>query len=344
MDDLYFKRIITTVILVVLLILAFYLLQPLLLAIILGLILAFVFAPLYNRLFKLIKSKNLSAMILCILILLAVIIPLVLLLPLLIDQSITLYMATQQMDFITPLKEFFPSIFISEQFSGEIASIISSSINNLTNSIMNYFSNIILNLPLLLFQSIIVFFTFFFTIRDKEELITYIKTLLPFSPDVEKKLFESSKNITNSFIYGQIIIGSIQGLIIGIGFFIFQVPNALLLAVFATLAGILPVIGPSVVWIPTVIYLWMANNTTAVLGVGIFGIISSFSDNLLRPVIVSKRARLNPAIALIGMIGGYLLIGVLGFILGPLILSYLIIILELYRDKKLPDLLIEKSR
>jgi predicted PurR-regulated permease PerM len=37
------------------------------------------------------------------------------------------------------------------------------------------------------------------------------------------------------------------------------------------------------------------------------------------------------------MIGGIMLFGLMGIVLGPLILAYLFIIIEAYRNKKLPD-------
>jgi predicted PurR-regulated permease PerM len=186
-------------------------------------------------------------------------------------------------------------------------------------------------------------FAFFFALRDHEEIVEYVRSLLPFSKDVEKKLFDYTKGITNSVIYGQIVIGLIQGVISGLGFFIFGVPNALLLTLLATLAGVLPIIGTGIVVVPVVAYLFLAGNTVPAIGVSIFGIISSTIDNILRPIIVSRRTQIHSAIILIGMISGLFLFGVLGLILGPLILAYLIIILEIYRKKRSPEFLIKNE-
>lgn len=150
------------------------------------------------------------------------------------------------------------------------------------------------------------------------------------------------KSITASVIYGQVIIGVLQGIIVGIGFFIFGVPNALLLTMLASLAGIFPIIGTGIIWIPVVIYLLIEGSTFTTIGVLIFGIISSSVDNFLRPIIVAKRTDIHTSILMIGMIGGLFLFGVLGFILGPLILSYLLILLELYRNKNVPGFFIQK--
>jgi predicted PurR-regulated permease PerM len=182
---------------------------------------------------------------------------------------------------------------------------------------------------------VIVFFTLFFTLRDKEEIIKYIRNVLPFSFEVEDRLLKTSKDVTSSVIYGMIIVGIFQGLITGIGLFIFGVPNALLLTLFAVLAGVLPIVGPAIIWVPVVIFLLIGGNTFAAVGITIFGLLSHIPDYLVRPLFLSKRTQLNPAIASIGMIGGILVFGVLGIILGPLILSYLIIVLDLFKKKSL---------
>ena len=188
-------------------------------------------------------------------------------------------------------------------------------------------------------QLLVVFFTFFFVLRDKDKLLDYIQSLLPFSKDVEKKLFTQTKGITMSVLYGQVVIGILQGLIAGIGFFIFGVQSALLLTLLAAVAGIFPVIGTAIVWVPVSIYLMTTGNNVSAVGVFVFGIIASTIDNILRPMFVAKRTTLPVSISLISMIGGFFLFGILGFILGPLIVAYLLIILEIYRNKKVPGLL-----
>ncbi len=342
MDDIYFRRVITAVLLAVLIVLSFFLLKPILLSVIMGFILVFAFTPLYDKLYKLIKSKNIVSSIICLLLVLLIFLPLWFLTPTLIDQSIKFYLSVQNIDFITPLQSFFPSLFASEEFSVEIGSILSLFITKSANSLMNSFSQLILNFPNMFLQFLVVFFTFFFVLKDKEKLIAYIQSLLPFSKEVEKRLFKSSKDITSSVIYGQVIVGIVQGLVAGIGFFIFKVPNALILTLFAALGGIIPIIGPGIVWIPVAIYLFITENTFAAIGVLIFGLASSIIDNIIKPLFVSKRTTLHPALIIIGMVGGFFLFGILGFILGPLIIAYLLIVLEIYRDKKIPKILTKK--
>jgi predicted PurR-regulated permease PerM len=280
----------------------------------------------------------------CLLLLVVIILPIWYLAPIAIDQSIKFYLSSQQMDLITPFKTIFPSLFQTETFSAEIGSAIQSFITKSTNSLMNSFSNFILNFPRIFLQLLVVFFTFFFVLKDNDKMVSYIKSLLPFSKDMINKLFHSSRSITLSILYGQVVVGIIQGTITGIGFFLFDVPNALLLTVLAAIAGIFPIIGTAIVWIPVAIYFFLAGNTFSAFGIIIFGLISTVLENFIKPVFVSKRTKVNTSIILIGMIGGLFMFGILGIILGPLILAYLLIVLELFRDKRIPGVFIEPEK
>jgi len=343
MEEKYFKKIMSSIIFVVLVVLSFLLIKPILLSIIVGFILAFIFMPLHTWFSKKINSKYISASIMCILLTLVIFLPVWFLTPIIIKQSFDIYLISQKTDFVTPLKNFFPSFFASDDFSAEIGSAIYSFVTKMTNFVTNALSQIILNFPTLLLKFVVVFFTFFYVLIDKDKIILYIKSLLPFSKDVEKKLFDYSKDITSSVIYGQVIIGLLQGVIVGLGLFIFKVPNALFLTLLASLAGVFPIIGTTIVWLPVTIYLFIAGNTFSAAGVGIFGIISNTVDNILRPIFVSKRAKMHPLLILIGMVGGLFLFGIVGFILGPLIIAYILTIIEIYRNKNSPGVFIQNS-
>lgn len=330
-----FKKTGVTLILIALIVVSYFLLKPLLTSIILGAILGFMFLPLYKRLNKLIKSRDVSATLICLLFVVIVLVPLYFLTPMLLNQSINIFMEAQHVDFVTPFKKIFPALFVSPQFSNEIGSILSSFVNKLTSSIMGEFSKLILNLPIIALQLLVVFFVFYFVMRDHDELIEYIQSILPFPKETEQKLFKSSKDMTSSVLYGIIILGIIQGIIVGVGYFIFNVPNALFLTILTVMAGIFPIAGVAFVWIPVAIYLLIVNaSLLSILGVCFFGIFAIILEHILKPLFISKRTNVHSAIIVIGMVGGIFLFGVLGVVIGPLILSYLLIILEIFKNKK----------
>lgn len=340
MEKEYFRNLTSIGIIIILLALSFFLLKPILLSIIVAIILGYLFYPLYKRTNKLIKSEYISALLMCLILTAIIFIPMWFLTPILIKQSFNFYLSSQQIDFVTPLKNLFPDVFASEQFSHEIGSTISSFVTKTSNLLMNSFADLISNFPILLMQFFVIFFVFFVVLKEQEKFTEYLKSLLPFSKDIENKLFKSSREITASIFYGQIILGIIAGIIVGFGFYIFKVPNAFILTLLAAAAGILPILGTTIIWVPVVVYLFIMGNFYPALGVALLGIFSSSVENFIKPIILAKWINLHPAIVLIGMVGGTFLFGILGIILGPLVLAYLLIILEVYRDKKTPGVFI----
>lgn len=329
-----FKDIITAVFIIGLFILSFLILRPVILSIIFGILLAYIFRPIYRRLFAKIKKENLSAFIICLIFLLIILIPVILILSTLVNQAVNIYLALQNFDLASTFKDTLPSVFSSEisaNFGTSINSIISKSIS----FFISKFSGLILNIPVIMLQIFVIIFVFFFGLRDGKKAVEYVRSLSPFEKEIEERFFRQFKDITNSVLLGQLVVGIFQGLIAGIGYFIFGVPYALLLTLLTMLVGVIPLIGPWLVWVPVDIYLFLVGKTGAGFGLLIYGlIIISWLDTIIRPLIVSRRTEINSAIVIIGMIGGLFVFGILGLIIGPLILGYVLLIIDIYRKSK----------
>jgi predicted PurR-regulated permease PerM len=338
------NRIVILIVLAVLAVLSFFILQPVLMSIIFGFVLVFIFAPIYNLIHKKIKSKNISSSIITLLLLVVIIVPLIFLIPAVVNEVIKIYTFAQNIDFVTPLEKLFPTVSQSGVLSAEVDSILHSFITKLTTGMIDSVSNFLVGLPIILLQLTVVLFTFFFVMRDKEEIILYLKTVLPFSKEVQERLLKATGDVTMSVLYGQIVVGLIEGAIVGLGFFLFGIPNALFFMILVVIAGVFPIVGPPIIWVPMVIYLLITGNNIAALGVTMFGIASIIVENLLRPVLISKRLMINSLLALLGTIGGLLLFGILGLLLGPLIIAYFAIFLEIYRNKRFSGLIIKPEQ
>ncbi len=338
-----FKDIVTAVLIVGLFILAAMILKPVIFSIIFGILLAYIFYPIYKKTLPKVKNENLCASLMCILLLLIVLIPIILILTSLINQAVNAYIALQNIDLVTSLKQTMPSIF-----SSEIPTSVANSLNSFMSKIISYFiskfSGFILNIPVIMLQFFVVIFVFFFGLRDGKKAVEYVKSLSPLSKETENRFFKQFKEITNSVLVGQIIIGILQGVIAGIGYFIFGVPYPLILTLLTMLVGIIPLIGPWLVWLPVNIYLFAIGRTGAGIGLLIYGlIVISWIDTIIRPLIVSRKTKVNSAIIIIGMIGGLFVFGILGLILGPLILSYVLLVIEIYRRNRSAESLIFKK-
>ena len=103
--------------------------------------------------------------------------------------------------------------------------------------------------------------------------------------------------------------------------------------------SIIPIIGSWVVWLPVGIFLLIDGQTFSAIFLLLYGaIFVSTIDNIIRPYILSRQSDLPIALSVIGTIGGLYFFGIAGILLGPLILAYVLIIIEFYKEGKLKDL------
>jgi len=334
------KRLAAIFITILLGVLVFLLVRPILLSLIAGLLFAYVFSPVYTRILKYVKNKNIAAGIVLIISALIILIPLWYVTPLISQQIFEAFKYFQELDVSSLISSLFPTA--SEQFTVQITTAVNSFISKLASSTMNTLLGLFLELPAFVLNIAIIGFVFFFGLRDREKLKEFVSGLSPLTKEREKQFVKQFKDITDSLVYGQVIIGIAQGIIAGLGLFIFGVPNAVLLTTLAVVLSIIPIIGPAPIWIPVALYLFATSNTLTVILFILYNLlIVSTVDNLLRIYIVSKNASMSTIVVLIGMIGGLLIFGILGLIIGPLILAYFLIFLKAYKEKRWQSLFSE---
>ncbi|MDP3027379.1 MAG: AI-2E family transporter [Nanoarchaeota archaeon] len=330
-----FKDVLVIVLIIGLFILAAMVLKPLIFSIIWGALLAYIFYPFYKWTFKLLKNESLSAFLICFLLFLIILIPIVLVINYLIGQAISFYLTLQTLDLASIIKQALHLETFSSPILEKLATSLNSQVPKILSDFIIKFGNMVLNIPVILLKLFVVIFVFFFVLRDGEKAMKYVGSLFPFKKEVEEKFIMQFKGVTNSVLLGQVVVGVIQGAVAGIGYFVFGVPYAPLLTVLTMFVAIIPFIGAWLGWVPAVIYLFSVGRAGAGLGLLIYGIlIVSLIDNVIRTVVVARRTKINSAVVIIGMIGGMFVFGVVGLVLGPLILSYVILIIELYRLKK----------
>ncbi|MBS3093475.1 AI-2E family transporter [Candidatus Pacearchaeota archaeon] len=339
-----FKQVINYVLVVALFIVAFFIIKPIFYSIIYGILLAYIFYPVYKFVRSQVKSEILSAIIVCVGILVILVSLIVIIFTSLLNQLIDFYLSLQQINVGKIIAAQLPTFLSRPEISSTIVSSVNDSLAKLIAGFVTALGNIVLNIPDLILQFFVFAFVFFFCLKDGERSIEYFKSLSPMKKETQHKFFKHFEDITKSVIIGEIIVGLVQGLVAGIGYFAFGVPNALLLTIITALLSILPIIGPWLIWIPVDLYLFLVGRDVAAFGLLIYGLFFvNWIDNIIRPMILSRRTELNQVIALVGMIGGLYVFGFVGLILGPLVLGYVLLVLELYRKQNIDENLIFKK-
>jgi len=315
-------------------ILAFIVLKPIIIPIIFGLLFGYIFSPVYKRIKNLLGGSNIPAFILLGGLTILIVVPLIYLIPMLGRQIFEIYVLLQNTNFTEILSRF---------FEGDLATTMAIHLDNIFGNIFPVLvggvSDFLRNLPVFLLQFAVFLFTFFFVVRDLDKLTAFISELSPFSPSTEKKFLKEFRGITNAIVFGQVFIGIVQGLALGAGLFFLGVPKALLLTVITCIVSIIPVLGSWLVWLPLGIILLATGKVFSGIFILLYGaLFVSIIDNFLRPYFLSRSSNLPIVLSVIGTIGGLFVFGIAGLILGPLILAYVLIILEFYKQGKLNEL------
>jgi len=321
-----------------LLVLAYMTIRALIIPLFLAFVLGYAFKPFYNSVLKVVRVRSISAFIIILALIALTIIPLTFLAPSLVRQTFDLYIKIQNLNIGSSLN----SLLLSTT-SPEVVQAINLQLNNilarLFSSLMNSFSSFLTNLPIKLMYLAIFFFIFYFVLIDFDKIWKSFSDFMPLSSESKKKFASEFRNVTDGILYGQILIGILQGVLLGFLLFIFGIPGALLFTIIAIVAGILPMVGPTLVWIPISIYLIFTGSPLRAVVLALWGlIISGVSDGLLRPFILSRKTMLPIAWGFVSTIGGLFAFGLVGLLVGPLIMAYLIIVIQFYKQGKFNEL------
>lgn len=341
LNEIDVKKISVIFIVFLLGVLAFLVVKPVLISVVTAMVLSYLFIPLQKRVSAVVKNKTLSALIISTGLIIILVVPIWFIIPIAVEQIFRMFGFTQAFDAQVIIQTIFPTA--TPQFAVQGGTAINNFIGTITSGALNAFVDILLNVPEIALHLFIIVFIFFFALRDHEQLKDFLLGLSPFNAQKEKVLIKNFRDITDSVVYGQIIIGIVQGLLAGLGFLIFGVDNALVLTLFAIFLSVLPIVGPAIIWIPVTLYLFAAGSGPIALAYLIYNIlIVSTAENILRSYLVSRKTNISPAVILTGMVGGIFLLGIIGLIIGPLILAYFLIFLKSYRDKSLYTMFSEK--
>lgn len=162
----------------------------------------------------------------------------------------------------------------------------------------------------------------------------FTKTLISISPlpdEEDEIIVRRLSQAVRSVATGTVLIALIQGTLTAIGLSIFGFERAILWGSIASFGALIPSVGTSIVFVPAVIFLASIGDFGRMIGVIIWGMTAvGFIDNLLGPYLMSRGNAMHPFLMLVSVLGGISFFGPIGFIVGPVVVSLLIVLLELY--------------
>lgn len=288
----------------------------------------------YLKILSVVKSKNLAALLVSILLIAFVFIPGYLLVEQLVDESrnlvttgVGLYENFDTQTCISNVLcnnvyQVFTFLDLGvDQIIGKFGSTLSSSYNMIFSSLWNF------GLDLIIFM-----LSFFFLLKDGDKLVEYIRRVTPMKDSYKDALFIKFRDVSAAIFLETLFIALVQGSLTGIGLYFAGFGEPVFWGVVATFLSLLPFFGSTLVWAPAGLYLIANGEYITGGGLLLFGlVIISTIDNVLRPILIRSKVEVHSFITFLAILGGISAFGFYGIFFGPLVVSLLITVIQLYR-------------
>jgi predicted PurR-regulated permease PerM len=177
----------------------------------------------------------------------------------------------------------------------------------------------------------VMVYAMFFFLKDGEKILEKIFYYMPLSDEDEALMLQRFTSITRATVKGTLVIGIIQGGLAGIAFWLAGIDGAAFWGTIMAILSIVPGIGAALIWVPAVIYLIVTGQLLA--GLLLFAwcaAVVGTIDNILRPILVGKDAKMPDLLILVGTLGGLFLFGPIGFIVGPIVCGLFLTVWDIY--------------
>lgn len=347
MPDNNFSKTFFLMTMFLLMVITFIIIKPLFISLVSAAIISYLFYPLYRWLNKKTNKRRLSASIIIIIIIFLITVPVYFAVNSLTREGYSLYLTAKQklseggLEEVDCLEEPRPFCNLNNKIVGYIRDpqvnfYLTDIISKFSSYIVDMTSRFLINLPIIMINLFVMLFVVFYLLMDGAAFIQKAKTSVPLRTHHVDHIVTEFNDFTYGVLYGNFITALIQGLIGGLIFFALGIGTPILAGLGMAFFAFIPFLGTPIIWVPTAIALLIAGETTKAIILLLLGIfIISTIDNFIRPAIIGKRTKLHPAAVLVGIFGGILLMGPIGIIIGPLVISLFISFIEVYHREGL---------
>jgi predicted PurR-regulated permease PerM len=220
----------------------------------------------------------------------------------------------QNLDFVGPLQQGM------EKIASYLAGRLAWMLKNLFSFVVDLF---------------ILLFALFFVFRDGESILRALRHLIPFEKSLQNEMLAESRDLIFASVAVALLIAAIQGVLGGTAFALTRLPAPVFMGVLIGFFSIVPVVGSALIWFPAA--LWLGLNGSwgkAALVVIICGGVAGLADNLVRPLLLRNRTRLNDLLIFISILGGLQVFGLLGLVAGPTIVAAALGVFRVYMEHR----------
>jgi predicted PurR-regulated permease PerM len=321
---------------------AYIIFRPYLKALFLAMVLTIAFLPVHEWVARRVRGRTLSALVTTAAVVLVVMVPLTFIGVSLFSQAASLYgFVSQQMG--GPWSGHFTWATEALQRTADqigmppqqLRSVITTRVQEFGGWLVGMAGWAARGVMQQMFTAILTFLVLFFFLRDRETYVGYIANLLPLPPGRARQLASALHDTVVGNLYGMVAVALIQGFLTTIGWWMAGLPAPLFWGAIATLFSFVPLVGPSLVWIPGALVLALQGRWIPAIALCIWGgVVVSAVDYIVRPRFAAGRANANTLLVLLSLLGGLRAFGAIGIIAGPVVLSAVTALLSMMREER----------
>jgi predicted PurR-regulated permease PerM len=180
----------------------------------------------------------------------------------------------------------------------------------------------------------LMLYILFFFLRDGNRLVAMLIRVVPLEDVRERQLLAKFAEVSRATIKGTLVVGIVQGAIGAVLFWALGIPAPVIWGTLMTMFSVLPAVGPGLIWLPAaVILLAMGHIVKGIIlivaGVLVIGLV----DNVLRPILVGRDTQMPDYLVLLATLGGLAVFGVSGFVIGPVIAAFFLVVWEMFAQE-----------
>jgi predicted PurR-regulated permease PerM len=187
----------------------------------------------------------------------------------------------------------------------------------------------------------LMLYILFFFLRDGSQLVATLIRTLPLGDARERTLLVRFAEVSLATIKGTLVVGVVQGAIGAILFLALGIPAPIFWGTLMAMFSVLPAVGPGLVWLPAaVILLGMGQIVKGIIVIAAGVLVIGLVDNVLRPLLVGRDTQMPDYLVLLATLGGLAVFGISGFVIGPVIAAFFLVVWEMfaqeYAERTLP--------
>lgn len=181
---------------------------------------------------------------------------------------------------------------------------------------------------------LMILFLAYFMFKNGRFMEETLEHFIPLKHKNIQSLADETCGMVRANALGIPLISLIQGLVALLGYWIVGIEDFVLLGLITGLCAFFPVIGTAMIWLPLVIFLFSKGENGKAIGLAAYSVtVIGNIDYVARITFLQKVGNVHPVITILGLIAGLKLFGFWGFIFGPLLISYLLLLVRIYKNE-----------